>query len=93
MKKKKIVFSSSGGKPAMLFLRHITECFGTDEICHIAKMIAMACRETNFHVSAMLCEEGIELKGTPPACVEYDGGTIAITAANTRVENTTLIID
>ena len=48
MKKKKIIFSSSGGTPAMKLLMCLIEHFGEAEIGHIAAQIAATCRNTSI---------------------------------------------
>lgn len=91
MKKKKIIFSTSGGTPAMQFMLHILEEFKCDDIGHIARLIAIACNEMNFVVNATNYDNSIELKGTPPTCIRLEGNCIYLMAANIRTDNNTLI--
>lgn len=91
MKKKKVIFSTSGGTPAMQFMLHILEEFKCDDIGHIARLIAIACNEMNFVVIATNYDNSIELKGTPPACIRQEGNILYLVAANIRTDNNTLI--
>lgn len=90
MKKKKIVFSSSGGTPAMQFLLYLIESFGNSNIENIAKMIAATCNKNN--VTATVVGNRVEFIGDGTGSVKELDGTIVFAATNIKVENNTLII-
>ena len=92
MKKKKIIFSTSGGTPAMRFLTYIIDHFGDEEIEHIAAQIAAMCRKAELTIRAVL-EDGLTaLHGNTAKSIVIDAGTMELTGENLSVVNKTIII-
>ena len=92
MKKKKIVFSSSGGTPAMQLLMHLTENFGSNDIERIAAEIAAMCRGTRIIVTASCTENVLVLNGNTAMCLRLLGDTVAFDADNVTREENVLVI-
>ncbi|MBQ8695169.1 MAG: hypothetical protein IJ513_05945 [Bacteroidaceae bacterium] len=82
MKKKKIIFSSSGGTPAMKLLMRLIENFGESEIGHIAAQIAATCRNTVIKVWMTFDSETPELHGSTAKCVNVNGGILVLEGEN-----------
>jgi hypothetical protein len=93
MKKKRVVFSSSGGAPAMILMNRIMEAFGSDEIETIAARIAATCRTTPVIITPTLKEEYMELKGNTANCISVNNDIILIKSENIKVSEKTLIIE
>ena len=87
MKKKKIIFSSSGGTPAMKLLMCLIEHFGEAEIGHIAAQIAATCRNTSIKVWATFDDETPELHGSTAKCINVNGETLALNGENVFVKD------
>ena len=92
MRKKKIVFSTSGGNPATHFISRLMAAFGENEIGTIASRIAATCRTTPIRAGISITEGEHELRGNTADCVNVDNGTLNIGAENIEVIESTLII-
>ena len=93
MKKKKIVFSSSGGAPAMNFLLRIFDNFGSSDVERIAAQIAATCRDARLLVTASNENGALELCGNTAMIVRLDNDAVALYADNVAIEDDTLIIN
>ena len=92
MKKKKIIFSTSGGTPAMRFLTCIIDHFGNEEIEHIAAQIAAMCSNTALTIKVTI-EDGLTvLHGSTAKSIVINAGTMELAGENLAVENNTIII-
>ena len=92
MRKKKIVLSSSGGNPAMHFIRRLMVAFGEDNIDTIAARIAATCRTTPILAIISMTDNDLELKGNTADCIQVENRSLNIEAENILVTGTTLII-
>ena len=92
MRKKKIVFSSSGGTPAMQLLMHLVDNFGKYDIERIAAEIAAMCRGTRIIVTASCTENVLVLNGNTAMCLRLLGDTVAFDADNVTREENVLVI-
>ena len=92
MRKKKIVLSSSGGNPAMHFIRRLMVVFGEDNIDTIAARIAATCRTTPILAIISMTDNDLELKGNTADCIQVENRSLNIEAENILVTGTTLII-
>lgn len=94
MRKKKIIFSSSGGTPAMKFLLDITEYFGEDDINRIAARIAATCMKSRIVITATANGGIAELYGNTAKCVIVNtNGTVELESDNITVNGTVLCIN
>lgn len=92
MKKKKIVFSSSGGTPAMQLLMHLVDNFGKYDIERIAAEIAAMCRGTRIIVTASCVGNVLVLNGNTAMCLRLLDDTVAFDADNVSGEENVLVI-
>ena len=92
MKKKKIIFSSSGGTPAMKFIIDLFEQFGHEDITRIAAQIAATCSKSRVTVTALLYGGILELQGNTAKSIERLSDTVLLQGENLSVENNTLCI-
>lgn len=94
MRKKKIIFSSSGGTPAMKFLKEITEYFGEEDIDRIAARIAAACMKSSIIITATANSGTLELSGNTAKCIIMNAGnTLELESDNITVNGTVLCIN
>lgn len=93
MKKKKIVFSSSGGTPAMQLLLHLVENFGNDNIGRIAAQIAAVCSKECVLVTASYINGVLVVNGNTAMSVRNLGDCVAFAADNVTADDSTLIIE
>lgn len=93
MKKKKIVFSSSGGSPAMVLLNRIMSAFGSNDIDTIAARIAATCRTTPLLIETFMSDRCVELKGNTADCIDVENDILRIDSENIKVDEDTLIIE
>ena len=92
MKKKKIIFSSSGGTPAMKLLRCLIENFGCDDIEHVAAQIAATCRKTALVVWTSMSDGIHEFHGSTAKSIDVSSGTLILSGENIATENNILYI-
>lgn len=93
MKKKRVVFSSSGGGTTMALMNKLMEAFGSDEIEIITSRIAATCRTTPVIITPTLEEEYMELKGNTANCIDVENDMLHIRSENIKVSGNTLIIE
>lgn len=94
MRKKKIIFSSSGGTPAMKFLQEITEYFGEEGIDRIAARIAATCMKSSIIITATANGGIAELYGNTAKCVIMNTNcTVELESDNITVNGTVLCIN
>lgn len=94
MRKKKIIFSSSGGTPAMKFLLDITEHFGEDDVELIAARIAATCMKSRIVITATAYGGIAELYGNTAKCVKMSAeNTMELESDNITVNGTVLCIN
>ena len=92
MKKNKIIFSTSGGAPALRLLTELFDYFGHDDISRMAAQIAAACRKARTEIIATENEEGWAFEGNTAKSILFEGDTIVLDADNVSIENNVLII-
>lgn len=92
MKKKKIIFSSSGGTPAMKLLRCLIENFGNADIEHVAAQIAATCRKTALVVWTSMSDGIHEFHGSTAKSIDVSSGTLILSGENIAAENNILYI-
>ena len=92
MKKKKIIFSSSGGIPAMKFIVELFEQFGHEDITQIAAQIAAGCYKSRVTVTAHLYDGVLKLQGNTAKNVKSSSDTVLLQGDNLSVGNSTLCI-
>lgn len=93
MKKKKIIFSTSGGTPAMRFLACIIDHFGHDGIEQIAAQIAATCRKSPLTITVQF-EDGIpSFYGSTAKSIGINADTLELSGENLNVEDSTLSIN
>ena len=85
MKKKKIIFSSSGGAPAIELLRCLIRGFGNNDISHIAAQIAATCRKAALRVWFTFEGELPELHGSTAESISTSSDTLQLKAENVSV--------
>lgn len=94
MRKKKIIFSSSGGTPAMKFLLDITEHFGENDVELIAARIAATCMKSRIVITATADGGVAELYGNTAKCVKMSAeNTMELESDNITVNGTVLCIN
>lgn len=94
MRKKKIIFSSSGGTPAMKFLQEITEYFGEEDIELIAARIAATCMKSRIVITATANGGIAELSGNTAKCIIMNAeNTLELESENITVNGTVLCIN
>lgn len=91
--KKKIIFSSSSGSPAALFINNIKMLFGSDNIELIASKIASSCMNTEIRIEHALQGETLSLIGSNALCIRIAGSTLELTAENINIEEGFLILN
>lgn len=94
MRKKKIIFSSSGGTPAMKFLQEITEYFGEEDIELIAARIAATCMKSSIIITATANSDTLELSGNTAKCIIMSAeNTLELESENITAKGTVLCIN
>ena len=93
MKRKKIIFSSSGGTPAMRLLTFLIDHFGNEDIEHIAAQIAATCRMSKLAITAVTESDITTLHGSTAKSIIVNACTLELAGENIKVENGTMIIE
>lgn len=88
--KKKIIFSSSNGSPAMIFLNNIKELFGSNDLELIASKIASTCMNTDIRIEHGFKNGIMEIVGSNALCIRVTGNTLVLKADNITVMKETL---
>ena len=91
--KKKIIFSSSNGSPAMTFLNNIKELFGSNDLELIASKIASSCMNTAIRIEYIFDGGVLKLIGSNALCIRRAGNILALKADNARAKDGVLIIN
>ena len=87
MKRKKIIFSSSGGTPAMRLLTSLIDHFGDEDIEHIAAQIAATCRNCILGIAVSFEGNIPVFYGSTAMSIAINETTLELTGENLKVEN------
>ena len=87
MKRKKIIFSSSGGTPAMRLLTFLIDHFGNEDIEHIAAQIAAKCRNCILGITVSFEDNIPVFHGSTAMSIAINETTLELTGENLKVEN------
>lgn len=92
MKRKRVIFSSSGGTPAMMFVTRLLAHFGDGNIESAAARIAAACRRTPFLIEASVNGTILQLEGSTALEATVNGTAALIWGENIETYDKTIII-
>lgn len=92
MKRKRVIFSSSGGTPAMMFVTRLLAHFGNGNIESAAARIAAACRRTPFLIEASVNGTILQLEGSTALGATVNGTAALIWGENIETYDKTIII-
>ena len=91
--KKKIIFSSSNGSPAMAFLNSIKQLFGSNDLELIASKIASSCMNTAIRIEYQFKDGILKLTGSNALCIRTDRSTLTLKADNVGISEGYLTIN